>query len=183
MTSHLIIWQSYLVSNRDWRMCDFTTSCLNSLLHRLSCLSDNEEKLNIQDASSCGILPTMIWRAWHGNTLLNHVMCLQQASLNDISWPSLIHSRMPSNASRSLLVMLPSLTLAWKQSGSFDSVQNTLPTGLRYRFAMPVKWCTNRLSATSWNTRNLRELTWSFWKYLGNWMTSEASSHKSLARA
>jgi len=37
-------------------MCDCETICLNSLLHRLSRLSDNEVSLNRQNASSYGML-------------------------------------------------------------------------------------------------------------------------------
>ena len=44
--------------NIPWRMCDCETNCLNSLLHRLSRLSDNEQfSLNMQHASSYGMLP------------------------------------------------------------------------------------------------------------------------------
>ena len=47
----------------EWRMCDCETNCLNSLLHRLSRLSDNEVSLNRQHASSYGMLPAIICSA------------------------------------------------------------------------------------------------------------------------
>jgi len=37
---------SRCAGNRLWRTCDCETNCLNSLLHRLSRLSDNEVSLN-----------------------------------------------------------------------------------------------------------------------------------------
>ena len=46
--------------NRQWRMCDCETNCLNSLLHRLSRLSDNEVSLKRQHVSSYGMLPAII---------------------------------------------------------------------------------------------------------------------------
>ena len=51
---------SRCAGNRQWRMCDCETNCLNSLLHRLSCLSDNKVSLNRQHASSYGMLPAII---------------------------------------------------------------------------------------------------------------------------
>ena len=46
--------------NRQWRMCDCETNCLNCFLHRLSRLSDNEISLNRLHALSYGMLPTTV---------------------------------------------------------------------------------------------------------------------------
>jgi len=57
---------SRCAGNRQWRICDFQTNCLNNLRHRLSRLSDNEVSLNRQHASSYGMLAAIICgaRSW-----------------------------------------------------------------------------------------------------------------------
>ena len=51
---------SRCLGNRQWRMCDCETNCLNCFLHRLSRLSDNEISLNRLHALSYGMLPTTV---------------------------------------------------------------------------------------------------------------------------
>ena len=54
---------SRCADNRPWTMCDCEINCLNSLLHRLPRLTDNEVSSNRRHASSYGMLSAIICSA------------------------------------------------------------------------------------------------------------------------